>query len=216
MSTNNHRFTQILDLTPSCKPLYNRALAELEDMVVVPTLGSIVPNWLLFVPTWPSLNYRNWNTNTGRDPLLSMELFCEQFGHDFEKAIWFEHGAASSGSPIGCGVDYAHLHLLIDSQIDFSEFANAAHSLSGVEWRPLANQPSPYDDLPFEEDYYVFGQGRSAFVGNNNRSLGSQFFRRVVARLVKRDAEWDYKSYPFSANIAATCNNFGKAIKDAA
>ena len=62
------RFSSLLSRHVCPKPLYDEVLARLHNCVVTPTLGSIIPNWLLIIPEEPILNFSEWKTRFGISP----------------------------------------------------------------------------------------------------------------------------------------------------
>src|ERR1039457_3903387 len=67
--TNGGRFGFLKPSGECAQPIYDQILFETGGCVVTPTLGSIVPNWLLIVPRSPVLNFAQWSRTTGRSPL---------------------------------------------------------------------------------------------------------------------------------------------------
>jgi hypothetical protein len=64
------RFRELLCGHYYCqRAAYDQVLLETHDCVVAPTLGSIVPNWLLIVPRRPAVNFRVWQAATRMDPV---------------------------------------------------------------------------------------------------------------------------------------------------
>src|SRR5258706_7191524 len=115
------RFSSLLSKHGCPKPLYDEVLARLHNCVVTPTLGSIIPNWLLIIPEEPVLHFSKWNTRFGVSPERVVNDLLHQRGIHPDRAVWFEHGPARAGSLVGCGVDHAHLHVLIDAPFSIAQ-----------------------------------------------------------------------------------------------
>ena len=49
---------------------------------------------------------------SGRDLRLHLGLGADEI-------VWFEHGPCSTGTSIGCGLDHAHIHVLIRPSFSF-------------------------------------------------------------------------------------------------
>lgn len=127
--------------------------------------------------------------------------------------IWFEHGPRAKGTEVGCGADYAHLHLLIRPSFSFSDFLNEAITRSGLDWQVL-NSDSGYSRLGEDSSYLIAGSGdRVAFAEDVDR-VGSQFFRKIVASLVGLPETWDYRVHSHAGNIRETVRDF-HALRDA-
>lgn len=215
MVTVNHRFTEVFERRGIKQSSYNQILTDLGQAVVVPTLGSIVPNWLLVIPKLPALNFKTWQSGQINDAMALLRVASNQLGVEEKKLLWFEHGAATAGSTTGCGVDYAHLHMIIDPDFTLEEFRSAVFHLSQNDWHNV-DSSSPYAKISSQDDYYVFGQGQDAYASDFTHSLGSQFFRRVIANLVRKENEWDYKKFPHLEYVDVSVRNFSMKLEDAA
>jgi ATP adenylyltransferase len=102
----NSRFANIL--AGACpRPLYDTVLRDTGTMVVTPTLGSIIPNWVLAIPKRHAANAARWAQNERNAPLSAIKDIARSFGRDPRDVIWFEHGATEPRSIVGCGVESA-------------------------------------------------------------------------------------------------------------
>jgi hypothetical protein len=115
---------------------------------------------------------------------------------------------------VGCGTDYAHLHILLRPDFSFETFIALAISMSGLPW---ANSEAKraYGFLPAESSYLVAGSAGRAAWASFVDATGSQFFRRVVASLSDHTESWDYRSHAHADNIARTIATFRKLERDA-
>ena len=182
---------------------FNQVIAELDGNVVVPTLGSIVPNWVLAIPRDHSFNYRDHADKTGQNPFGIVSSLVSCFGVSLADILWFEHGAQFAGSATGCGVDHAHLHLIFAPQFSTSQFRDSVADASSADWKQMPAQTA-YCRLQRTNEYYVFGSGSTCFVNDSATNLGSQFFRKRVAELVGKSNRWDYREFPFDENVMMT------------
>src|ERR1700688_4393165 len=82
---------------------YNKVLLEAYDCVVAPTLGSIIPNWLLVVPRIPVISFRKWQSITRMDPVWLVGEILAKLEIEAKQVLWFEHGPSGEGSQVGCG-----------------------------------------------------------------------------------------------------------------
>jgi ATP adenylyltransferase len=182
---------------------YDRPLFTCADWLVAPTLGAIVPNWLLLIPRDPILNFRAWCELRNQSP---EQLLCEvrqHLGLRPDETIWFEHGPRRAGTVTGCGLDHAHIHILIRPRFSFEEFIKKTKLLSKLEWVDGA-----YDKVSPNQSYLIAGSNDTAIVARNVETTGSQFFRRVVGELANVDDAWDYRRYPYVDNITETIATF--------
>ena len=179
----------------------------MHECVVAPTLGSIVPNWLLVVPRRSVVNFRKWQAITSVDPVCLIGEILANLEIDPKRAIWFEHGPSAEGSPVGCGVDHAHLHVLVDAPFSFNQFAALAMKSARVDWRRDLVRKA-YDSISDGCSYLVGGYLNEAVLAEDVETVGSQFFRRVVAQLVGKPHQWNYKTYAHLENAQRTVSAF--------
>jgi ATP adenylyltransferase len=201
------RFTAVLSTAPCSRPVYDQVLFELAGCVIAPTLGSILPNWLLVIPRVHALNFAAWRAKTAVEPHLLIAEIAEHCQVNSGRIIWFEHGAAAPGSAIGCGVEHAHLHVIVDAPFSFDAFASAAVESSRLEWREHSSANS-YRGLKARSSYLVMASEDRALVSAGVESVGSQFFRHTIARLADQPHAWDYKEHPNLHNVRKTIENF--------
>lgn len=198
-SAAGSRFDRIL--FQSGNPDFNRpwdtVLHRDESIVLCPTLGSFLPFWYLILPTERSSNFRDWESRiTGRSASRELKRAVETvFGQD-QRFIWFEHGAAEAGSVTGCGVDYAHLHILLDVDFDLSKMLWASERLgvAAAVWQ-RCDLDKVYESLCTSREYLIFGNENEAFHASLNTPVGSQFFRRALAEISGFRSDWDYRRY---------------------
>src|SRR4051794_24981619 len=96
------RFAALLADSFFVRKAYDRPLLATPDWVVAPTLGAIVPNWLIAVPRLPALNFRSWRRGTGFDPSDIVEKIGGHLGLSTHRILWFEHGPKELGTDVGC------------------------------------------------------------------------------------------------------------------
>jgi ATP adenylyltransferase len=202
------RFSSLLSIEPGSRASYDEVLFEVDECVVAPTLGSIVPNWLLIVPRKPFPNLVRWAEGTNADVCTLMSHVLARAGVSSERALWFEHGAAAHGLSLACGVDHAHLHLIVDPPFSFEQFTSNARKAAPICWQ-LSTKFNP-KNVPYDASYLFAASWNCTALALQVECVGSQFFRRVVADLVGQPTAWDYRGYPFVENVWKTINAFGK------
>lgn len=201
--TAEGRFAALLGAGQQDSHVYDRALLETENWVAAPTLGAIVPNWLIVVPRHAALNFKIWQRVTGLDPATIVARIAEHLGLRFDQLIWFEHGPRDTGTSVGCGVDYAHLHILFDPAFTFDALLDQVQASAQLVWR--SSKPDlAYSELSGQHSYLIVGCGNRVFYAEHVETTGSQFLRRMVAATANLDAYWDYRSHPHHENIALT------------
>jgi ATP adenylyltransferase len=200
----NSRFANVLsDACP--RPLYDTVLRDTGAMVVTPTLGSIIPNWVLAIPKRHAANAARWAQNERNAPLSAIKDAARSFGRDPRDIIWFEHGATEPRSIVGCGVDHAHIHILLTPPFSFRRLCEEAQVKAGLGWS--LGSGDGYAAIDSSESYFVAGHGDQFLLAQSVAAAGSQFFRKAIARIVHRDAAWDYRSHPHMENVAETIAN---------
>jgi len=188
--------------------IYDSVLLDLDEVVVAPTLGSIVPNWVLAIPKARCTNSAVWCRQHRASAVELVAKITDRLGQRAQNVIWFEHGAVARGDAIGCGVDHAHIHMLFNPPFSFSEFKQVVTAVAkALSWQEGIR--NPYDVILDGESYLVAGAEREYVLARSVEIVGSQFFRRIVAALVSRGDAWDYRIHPHLANVEATLASFG-------
>lgn len=198
----NERFGKVLAATSdesSCEP-FDVALHRNDEIVLCPTLGSFLPFWYLMIPTEHHLNFADWQRADGQRSVseLVQETLLDVFGQT-DNLLWFEHGAVAKGSITGCGVDHAHIHILLTDRFTTDDILQAAVSL-GVEVWTTSETKDVYQNLTDGEEYLVFGDLSVSHVKTLSTPVGTQFFRRALALLDGCRTDWDYKDFAHDGN----------------
>lgn len=197
------RFSFILD--PAAGQQHrpeNRIILETPSFAVVPSLGSLVPGWLLVVPKRPLLNCGRL-TECERDELTVLVADLRQRLKVFPGQVFaFEHGSSEFGTASGCGVDQAHLHV-VPLSFDVIE---AARDRPDVSWNVCDRQTVGESIARAPVGEYLLMHNCETGLG----ALGqpdrptSQWVRRVIATELGRAADWNYRTHEGHANIAET------------
>jgi len=186
---------------------YNKKLYETENFVVIPSLGSIVEGWLLIVPKKEIISYGYLQSTALYSELDSL---IDHVGQAVKKLygsfVIFENGTRCQGESVGCGVDYAHIHIvptehnLIDIiERDFGIYYNWRQVGSIEESVNYINNNQPYL-------YYKTQQNDSYMATNEN--IPSQLFRKALASVMGVRSEYDWKRNPFTENIYKTIDTY--------
>ena len=181
---------------------WDRILFETPNFVVVPTIGSIIPGWLLVVSRHHFLCM-----GTMGDALMSelrdvRRLATRALVDQFGPVASFEHGPAEPRTSVGCGVDHAHLHLiatdvrLVDGARRITQEPLSWVPVDGLDATTLYHQrriPYVYVELP---------DGK-AWLGTSS-NIESQLFRKVIAAASGRTDVFDWKCHSFEGNAHET------------
>jgi len=193
---------------------WDQEVARSPTFSALPSLGSLVPGWLLIVPRRPMLSLREL-TPVERAELgeFHVELATRLSGFPGE-VYAFEHGSARVGSLMGCGVDQAHLHL-VPLPFDLVRVASSDAASGEIEWVPA--ESNPMSKLPDAGEYIsVWRVGTSAgAVGRVVRPV-SQWMRRLIASELGVLGQWDYRTNPQTEIIRETLEQIGTTKKRSA
>src|SRR6266566_5391719 len=89
--------------------LWDHVLFESRNFVVVPTVGAIIPGWLLLLPRKHFLCVGAMSDGLFCELLELRRVATKALSDSFGGVTCFEHGPAEPCTKVGCGVDHAHL-----------------------------------------------------------------------------------------------------------
>jgi hypothetical protein len=208
LNTVYGRFAALMSSDHGDRLPCDEVLLEIDRCVVAPTLGSILPYWLLIIPRAASVNFVRWRSEIDIEPYQLVAELLAKRNIDSKRAIWFEHGPVSRGSAVACGVDHAHIHVVIDAPFSFDAFISASKNESHLTWRETASNTA-YSSIVETSSYLFASSMDRAVVTKDVESVGSQFFRRVIAGLIGLPEAWNYRSHPYHENVRKTLDAFG-------
>jgi ATP adenylyltransferase len=198
------RTAHAVEAYKASRPLWDTPLYESESFVALPTVGALLEGWLLVVPKSPLLAFANLpDERIGELESFLGEVTAEVARHYGSVAV-FEHGAPSARSPIGCGVDYAHLHL-VPTDCDLLEGAQKIEP--SVRWSRIKSLRRLREIAASGEGYWLLQQQYGCgdiCVGRSELSQPSQLFRRILAAHIGVPDKYDWKRHCGEEVIAAT------------
>lgn len=200
------RFSRVFANAHTDRATHDSVLMDLGSHVVVPTLGSIIPNWVLIIPKDHHINYASIVHDCNVNPFTLVEDVIARANIRSKNTIWFEHGPIHAGSTMGCGVEHAHIHVLLNPTFSAPDFFDAIES-HPLGWRNT-NSSDVYRALRKDHRYLVAGTPEIAMHASPIEDVQSQFFRRIIAELAGNPTAWDYKAHPFLNNVATTLRSF--------
>ncbi len=192
-------------------PTADRDLDVLPECVVAPSVGAIVPGWLLLIPRKPTLSMRDLPHAERRAILYRARAVAEVIRATNKNVAIFEHGPSRRGSIAGCGIDQAHIHVVA---LPF-DLANHTRMLYPEHAWTNVCPDDPWSRITPNADYYLMSGEAGLFISEPTDVL-SQFFRRVIAEAVGRTDEWDYRQHPNDRNIRATIDLYTPSLLRAA
>lgn len=183
----------------------NVCIAESTSFVALPTIGSLVPGWVLIVPKSHRLALAGQSSALHREFLSFQDEVAQLVTNEFGNVAMFEHGPARPASKVGCGVDHAHLHIV---PTDADLLSEAKALFPAICWRQVPNLAAASQCHAAGQSYLYFHQPKyseSQYLAVGTSDLPSQLFRRVIAKTVNRAEQWDWKFFPHTANMEETC-----------
>ena len=193
--------------TSEARPVFDDVLWQSAELAILPTRGSIVPGWHLVVPRRPLPNMLSMYHSRAVVPNEVAGQISAHLRVDGRQTLWFEHGAVSSRTPLGCGVDQAHLHVIVNVPFSFRTFLLASEEQSDQRWA-TGDFVDLADDIQADEEFYMFGIGHEAASLRRPSKPTSQFFRKIVAKLTNKIDKWDYRNNDFIDNVHATIQSW--------
>jgi diadenosine tetraphosphate (Ap4A) HIT family hydrolase len=185
-------------------------LAGDSRFAVIPSLGSLVPGWVVIVPRTPVQNLRHLSVGERRN-LCTLSRSIRPYLAKFPGTIFeFEHGSAYQGSPMGCGVDQAHLHA-VPLQFNLIGEARTA-SNQNFRWIDPPDRLDPWSSVPEGVEYMVIRSAVDGAVVALVDSPESQWLRKVIAGKLSLTEAWNYRHTPGLPNIRATIDAFRRDV----
>ena len=89
-------------------PYRTRVLYQTDLTVIAPTIGSIIPNYLLLVPLRHTFAIQYLNSDEIEDLSNCVSMLEDRF----DEGTFFEHGSLDTQRLAGASVDHVHLHYL--------------------------------------------------------------------------------------------------------
>jgi len=185
---------------------YNEVLFESDNFVVLPSLGALVEGWLLVVPKKYALCFGE----------LEFELFAEldnliftvrnNLQDKYGEFVVFEHGASIQNTLAGCGVDYAHLHM-VPIQIDLIKGLNLLPANPSYVWHTAPSLSETRKYFKEGRQYLLVQNPSQKLQITHSKEIPSQLFRKVIAAFLNVPDKFDWKVHSENINIEKTIRN---------
>lgn len=166
---------------------------ESEEHFALASVGALVEGWSLIVPRTHTMNMgAEYKKATTQDFIrTAIARLQARYG----PVVLFEHGCARSNSPTGCGVDHAHLHL-VPIELDIEGAAREFDA--SLKWRAVymtgLEEESNGREYLFASTHFQ-GASTTGVISTLESGI-SQFFRRVIARSLGCDDQYNYRMFP--------------------
>jgi ATP adenylyltransferase len=194
------------------KEIFNEILFETKNFKVIPSLGSLVEGWLLIVPKDYYLCFGKIKSKELNDELnYLIDHVTQIIKNEYGNYIIFEHGPIEELTLVGCGVDYAHIHI-VPIELDLSTI----NSISKSSWNWDAASGIE-DSISFHDNGipYIYFQDNfgSKYIGTSSK-IPSQFFRRIISDILGVPEKFNWKEFYLLDNISATYAKLAKYKKN--
>ncbi len=189
--------------------IWDQPLLETENFVVIPSLGSLVPGWVLVVPK------RHFLCMGALPPDLAAEMDSIKTRVVFialakyGSACVFEHGPSQADLRVGCGVDHAHTHI-VPLAFDLARAAKDFMPANAL-WRENATWDDCRQAFRDQHDYLYVEQANGAGLIAVHNNFGSQIFRKAIASHLGVPQQFNWREHPHIDVINDTVRRWSDA-----
>ncbi len=186
---------------------YNIRLYETENFAVIPSLGSIVEGWLLIIP---KKHYLSYGYLSSEELYKELDDLIVYVGSIVKKAygefVIFENGAFCSDKLVGCGVDYAHIHI-VPIKDDLIDIIKTRYN-KNYNWEQVKSLDVSSTFVKNSQPYLYYRNQVGCSYITTDPNIPSQLFRKAIAYSRGIENEYDWKYHYFDENIDKTINSY--------
>jgi ATP adenylyltransferase len=172
----------------------DRPIFRTPNFIVAPTIGALVPGWMLVVSTRHYISAGALPHDALAELRDTIEAVVTAMRSTGRTPAVFEHGPVCENTVVGCGIDHCHIHV---APLEFDLYSEAAQlsKAAGIRWEPAPaiNATKAYHEGG--RPYLYIEQNGLRQIGTSS-NIPSQFFRRVIASQQGRPEEFDWKRHP--------------------
>jgi len=175
---------------------FDRVVRRGPGVVLAPTVGTILPGYLMAITTEHLLSFGMLGSERLREEIEPWLAEClAELSAVFGEYVVFEHGSAGEHDRQGGCLVHAHMHL-VPAGPDLVRLI-----LAGEEWRSIG---AFSDAAAFAEAGYAYlgAEGRSWVI--SEPGFPGQWVRRRIASWAGRPDEWDWGVFPGEPQLAET------------
>jgi len=179
-------------------PVFDKAIWEDDDFVLMPTVGALVPGYLLLLPRRHYSSLGNLPDGLLRKAAALKDGIRRLLTAQFTAPVFFEHGDAGGTGKSGSSVTHAHLHC-VPTDVDITSALRQENtfariqSITDLAGPAAAKRGYIYYESQIQEQYLLC-----------NADVPSQYVRRVLACGLSVPGRWDWRAFPMEENVAAT------------
>jgi len=169
---------------------YDRPVVESANFLVVSSLGGFVEGWLLVLPRRHFLNLRVMPPELRAECNRVVSEAAAMVERVYGPTVAFEHGPSCPGSPAGCSIDHAHMHVVPhrhEVRSDLERELGGRLQLHPVKSVFAAVSP------PAEASYIFLQETTGERYLGFSEEIPSQLVRRILARRVGRGEQFDWR-----------------------
>lgn len=181
----------------------NRMIYEGRNWVIWPTIGAIIPGYVLIV----SKKHHISMMDCDKKEIIELEYLIKETRRILESiyhfpCIMFEHGGGCGNSNKSSSIDHCHLHVMpikedIYNKIDVDKFKIIElKSLNEFDKRKRHNG-----------SYLLYQNHKEQFFIMYANTYISQYFRQLIALSVGFPEKWNWRHNYFVENINKTIND---------
>jgi len=202
-----HRFEAILSNPQGSDVPWDRVLDESPSFVAFPSIGALVPGWMLIVPRRPMLNLSRLTSAEAAELCQFARVVARRIATFGGQPYYFEHGNHTRGGLVGCGVDQAHLHV-VPLPFDLMSAALEA-SDDKIAWGAVSNVGC-FTELTSATGEYVgvFDPATGNGLAGGMLQPQSQWLRKVIAQKIGERDAWNYNTHPNVPNLLRTVESY--------
>ena len=187
--------------------IQDRIVRQNNNLIVVPTIGSLVAGYLLFVTRTHYLSMAELPEETA----FSLFHLLDDVMADVHRilnmpCVLFEHGTTSEISNGANSVTHCHIHMApfakpIWGKIQKDYMINDSKEFLSV------NEAYKYVSTKKPLTYlYFMDVNKKHHIIDENKEFPSQFFRKVIANELNYADMWNWREYAFEDNLQKTLN----------
>ena len=191
--------------------VWDKPLLETKNFVVLPSLGSLVPGWLLLIPKTHFVCMGALSPDLATEMDRLKQHLALQVSTEYGNACVFEHGPSRANKSIGCGVDHAHVHV-VPVGFDLAEAARVFMP-NDAAWRRHATWNDCQTAFAQGHDYLYVEQPLGSGVIAVDDDFGSQVFRKAIAAHLGELEKFNWRDYPRLDLIATTVRRWNDATQ---
>lgn len=166
---------------------WNTPVLESANFTVVPSLGHLVPGWLLIIPRFHYTSLGALSPDLLREFLILKTESESLLNSIYGPVVKFEHGSCSHVKAGAC-IDHAHMHLVPTAE-DFG--SHLAHRFSGKRLTDIGRISSKCASQP----YLLYENAMGVATVYETPLLPSQFMRMLIAQRLGVPERYDWRKY---------------------